>query len=320
MRPSREGSLTSTQMALSFADPAARRRDPGQHLEAWMLREDIQTQIMPWRPEDAGLQVSLRSGNEDRDMDRMVAQAISSNEGAWDLPEALCDFVRDVTADLVEYGKSVRELVSYLDASGEMVAFELVRVPGSSVVRTPIGWYQVVPAEVSRLRQQSRVVRLNPKRLFTFVLPAQNPSIGSVLRRLSHVERVGAQIPFGSLDETNEFYRFYEFAVQAKTHDEAVARVTRTVGWDGRGSISRSISEWYTMLRYVRFHERKLEIRAAILDELDRVLAAASKELGSDVRLKIDLPVNAGVIQSCYRALEEGTQSFSEVFETLSFI
>lgn len=307
----------STQRTLDFADPTARERR-GEHLEAWMLQEDIQTQIMPWRPEEAGWQVALRSG--DKDMVRMVAGGLSPQEGAWDLSDALCEFVRDVTSDLVRYGRAVRELVLYLDASEKPVAFELTRVPPTSVVRTPIGWYQIIPAEVSRLRQQQRVIRLDPKLMFAFVDPAPEAHIRSVLGRLKRVPRVGAQIPFGSHDETAQFYRAYEFSTQAQTHDEAVAVVTRDVGWDGRGSLSKHISEWYMMLKYVRFQEFKLGIRDAILAELDHALVTASERLGTDVQLRIESPVNAEVIRECYTALEEGTRTFNEIFKTLSFI
>ncbi len=316
MRRSSE-TLASTQRTLSFADPTARERR-GEHLEAWMLQEDIQTQIMPWRPDEAGWQVALRSGN--KDIVRMVAEGLSPRESAWDLADSLCDFVREITSDLVRYGRAVRELVLYMDESDGPVAFELTRVPPTSVVRTPIGWYQIIPAEVSRLRQRQRVARLDPKLMFAFVAPAHGVRIRSALSRLERVPRVGAQIPFGSHDETAQFYRAYEFSTQAQTHDEAVAVVTRDVGWDGRGSLSKPISEWYMMLKYVRFQEFKLGIRDAILAELDQALVTASERLGTDVRLRIESPVNAEVIRECYAALEEGTRTFNEVFKTLSFI
>lgn len=316
MRRSSE-TLASTQRTLSFADPTARERR-GEHLESWMLQEDIHTQIMPWRPEEAGWQVTLRSGN--KDMARRVAEGLSPGESAWDLADSLCDFVREITSDLVRYGRAVRELVLYLDESDRPVTFELTRVPPTSVVQTPIGWYQIIPAEVSRLRQQQRVVRLDPKLMFVFAAPTHAARIRPILRRLGRVPRVGAQIPFGSHDETAQFYRAYEFSTQAHAHDEAVAVVTREMGWDGRGSLSRPISEWYMMLKYVRFQEFKLGIRDAILGELDHALVTASERLGTDVRLSVESPVTAEVIRECYTALEEGTRTFNEVFKTLSFI
>ena len=74
----------------------------------------------------------------------------------------------------------------------------------------------------------------------------------------------------------------YDLEELTGIEQRAVATITRSTGWRGRGTFGDAVTSYYTMCRFLRFEEFKIGLRETVASTINRILAVA----GAAVRFK----------------------------------
>jgi hypothetical protein len=278
-----------------------------------MLIEDISNSIFPFGSSKRSIRVLNRSG--DRAVAVLVAQAMRPDEG--DLTRAAGDFFRECVRTILYFGRATYEIVFVKDKEDAPFSyFELRPVHPYSLWYTPYLCFQYVPENVRRDARTERLVRLDPARIVRFEPPKE---FRRDLRRmcLALAHQSTGLIPNFALsavaqqDEAIGFdFRSFDAARRV-----ALACITRSIGWSGRGSFTENTLEYYSMFRFLKFEAFKLSFRDEILRTLNEVLRKAGAVLGISEELTIEgLPSRAEVDEG-FVDLEAGQKAFIDVMK-----
>lgn len=294
----------ATSAALRDENPELREwEEADEGAEAHMFTEDVHHGVIPYTRQDK-IEVALFP--ENAQAEELVADALRRKRSyRKHLDDAVVDFVRECTQTLMSFGKAQYEIVTERDAaSNEPVGFRLQWVMPYTIRRARGRWVQDLGPAVDEQRNRNRFLPVDISRIVTFELP-KSLTARKFLRIKKELAGIGVSlIPNFGLDPAS-LPAGYDFTLFVNQRERALAAVTREIGWNGRGSMGKYMTEYYYAARDIRFRRFLLSLRETILAKLNAVLAKQLQRFNAQGELRI-----AGLLTSAdIDALESSLQT-----------
>lgn len=250
--------------------------------------------------------------------ERMVAEGISSRGYNQFLGDALCDFVRNAMHTIFQRGLAIYEIVYEKDAHGETMSFDLQWMQSSYLFKLFGNYYQVIPwwvARRSHLRVQ--ILKIPAEKILRIELPRQYGGKRGLQRILRRLRALGEQlIPKFQMKalENNEQINF-DFKAFTRAKYLETAHLTSGFGWNQRQLSGDNITEYYSMIRYLRQQRMEAEMRHLIISTLNDALNRAPLSLGVQVSIA-NLP---GLVQIRQQeeAIRSGSVKFIDIYNAV---
>ena len=282
-----------------------------------MFIEDVSLGVMPigGRRRKGPFEVAIEPS--DPRVEGLLESALGRGDYTRGLADAVCGFVRECAKAILSFEEAFYEIV-YLsnEESGPAVGFELEFVQPHTVVRKRRTFFQAIPIDVARERGIPDRIELPPDRLVAFCLPGCVQ--GRLKPMLESLGMLSLPPPMELMfeDMTRGTPRAsYDFTMHEHSRKRAIARITKSVGWDARSDLGEEALEFYLLYRWLTFKRFKIELRDGILDTLNAALKKAGKQLGFSAQLRIQgLPTLADV-DAARVQLENGAQPFGKIVE-----
>lgn len=279
---------------------AARLRRPLRRVETFygsMLYQDVQSSVLPYRigeNPDFGVRLDPDPGKAHRDQ---IVEGLGQD--SWrGLDDAVDRWLREASGALALCGRVAYEIVYLVEVdTSERVGFQLHLVPPGLYYRRWGRDLQYVPRRDGERR--GRAVRLPADRLILAEFPAGRRR--EMQRALAALD-VASDFSSASTDlavaAMNQGLA-YDFSVHRQMHEVAVARASKTFGWDARRTVEERMLEPYRVWGYLQQERFKIELRSVLLDGLNRGLGKVGARLGWSSRVVIDgLPTERDVQQA----------------------
>ncbi|MDY0302317.1 MAG: hypothetical protein RBR98_00845 [Candidatus Moranbacteria bacterium] len=235
---------------------------------AHMLIEDFHNSIMPVLRINDNSKFEVRINPQNSEVEESIKEAISSDGRSLNLNDAVCDFVREATQQIFYYGSASYEIIQ--DEDG----MELVRINPWSVVKISDSFFQIINRVIAKkIKIKPKVINLSGDKIFYVSMPKKLSSSKRLHRMLGRLVKISDPIlpKFAleslELDEGIEFDQKQFWALR----EIQILRMTKKLGWNGRGISSDKLLEYYNIYKLLQFHKAKALIREAIFIELNRV-------------------------------------------------
>lgn len=309
---SRKSKLRSLRRSvLELSDPMGIRPEKqfGETFYSRMLLDDILLHLVPY---DESVSVSLEPVNPD--VEDLIAEAFAMRHHSHSLLGALRELFREVTQLALQFGNAFYEIVYYSDPeTEEIVSFDLALIIPSTLRRDGSEWVQTISEERATRLGVSPQIQLPADRVVQITFPRGiRDRFERVVRDLDalgpdrslaiSMAMPGATNPIG-----------FDFKEWHRCHNTAVAEAARTLGWDARSTFAGETTEFYDVHRFLRFERFKLDLRAALVSQVNDLLRIVGDRLRFSARIVISgFPSSAQIDQS-EKDLEVGSASFSEI-------
>lgn len=268
------------RVSIPYHLPATEDSYSGGHLYEEMFARDAAEHLFPVGG-DVEREPVFRLSSEDERASQMVESAFTRFSGfsghARTLSSRLSRFGIRATYDLLSLGCDTYEVASMVDARNRVVGFLVVPVRG---VRGLAGvTWQTVPkgALAGEVWEEPRPVRrglvwIPRKCVVRMRLPRPYRGIPSQVRALRQVGKTLPDFAIANLASDGGSRVPFDLEELKRIEQRAVASITRSTGWNGRGTFEEAATGYYTMRRFVRFEAFKVELRSAVLDTINRIL------------------------------------------------
>jgi hypothetical protein len=281
-----------------------------------MLVEDVANGLVPYRMRGEEFSFSMDPASEE--VESIVASGLGRDGyGRRDLLDGVRDFLRDAVQTMMAFEEAPYEIILLSEGDADKrVGFDLSFIAPWTLKRHGSGWVQTIPKEHAERWQMATRIELPSDSVARLQLP---PSIKSYFRRMMNdLDLLGRDLypAFGFPGPGSEAQDIgFDFQAWNKSHGIALAQATRECGWNARGLLSKNVTEYYYVRRFLDFERFKLELRTSILSQLNGVLQIIGKRIGFGGRIvAVGLPDSAQIANS-YRDLEAGNVPFSEIKE-----
>lgn len=288
------------------------------HGDSWLFIEDMHNGIMPfmhYRGERE--KYPTRTEPHSPQKEGLIADGISRRGHRTFLGDALCDFVRTTAQTLFSDGVAYYEIVYKKNGAGEIESFELEYLQPFYLFRFLKNYYQIIPwweAKESQTRVQ--IIRIPVEKVFRVDFPKQfggKRKIHATLKRLWELSR--ELIPDFQMKAMGENENIgFDVNEFSRVKYLEVAKLTKDFGWNQRQRSDNYITEYYSMLRFLR--EKRLEAitRSHTISELNKTLNRAPLNLGVNVIIENLFSVED--VEKQEKLLEEGNVAFMDIFNT----
>ena len=284
-----------------------------------MFVQDMYTGIMPfmlYRGEREKYPARVEPHSPQKE--RLISDGISEHGHHSFLGDSLCDFVRTTAHVLFSDGVAFYEIIYKKNNTGEVESFELELLQPFYLFRLWSNYYQIIPwweAKESRIRTQ--IIKIPAEKILRIDFPRTlggKRKIQRVLKRLwqlswellpiFQMEAMGKNENIGF--DLNEFSR-------AKYLE--IAKITRGFGWNQRQRSDNYITEYYSMLRFLREKRLEATIRQVVISKLNEVLNRPILNFG--VNIIIDNLFSVEDVEKQEKLLKEGNVAFMDIFNSL---
>ena len=236
-----------------------------------MFAEDVAKSLFPTGGDvdrEAAFQLS---SNDDR-VSRIVESAFARFGGGYGrtLSSILSGFGNQTARSLVSCGSETFEIAPRVDPDAQTIGFAVLRVDGARSF-AGVTW-QMIPrnalAAVDRENPSPvnrRLVWIPQERVVQMKLPRQYKRIPSDLKALRHMGRAVPDFAIHNRNPDGTLRVPYDLQELTGIEQRAVATITRSTGWRGRGTFGDAVTSYYTMCRFLRFEEFKIRLRETVV-------------------------------------------------------
>lgn len=288
--------------------------------DPYMLIEDLHTGVIPYTFDRNNSELSVTLAPDSKDVESLICDALTSQTGYTNgLNETVCEFIRQTAHSLVYWGTTYHEIV-YLYREGNSsipIAFELVPVD-PNVIRSFAGiYYQLLPKEKRPVPNKlfGRIHRIDKSRLLITHLPPTMGSPSQHRKLLKRLARAPLTPGFAMLEMGPAVTkRYFDHTAYQAHRRRCTATITQHLGWTARGAFSETTSEFYRLMRHLRFLRTKAELREHLLNSLNQALQI----IGRKMNFKADIQMTGLTQPSSYDnymvELRDGKLGFAEAW------
>ncbi|MFA6189918.1 MAG: hypothetical protein WC711_00160 [Candidatus Staskawiczbacteria bacterium] len=283
--------------------------------DSFMFVEDMHTGIMPfmiYRGEREKYPAKVEPISPEKE--RLIAEGISGRGYRRFLGDALCDFVRMTTLTLFQSGVVFYEIVYKKNESGVTESFNLELLQPFYLFKFFRNYYQYVPwweAKESRIKVQ--IIKIPAEKILRIDFPKQfggKKKINNVLKRLWQLSK--ELIPKFQMDAMGENRNIgFDLKEFSKAKYLEIAKLTKDFGWNQRQRSDDYITEYYSMLRFLREKELEAVIRNKIISELNEALNSSPLNLG--VKVIIENLFSVDDVKQQKKILKAGNVAFMDI-------
>lgn len=251
----------------------------------------------------------------DDELMKILATAIGHGDPHDWLDHALGDFLRECAFGMV-FGGSTSYEIEYLTkpSTSEEVSFRFRRIDYGTHIRRRGKDVQYLPARIAAEFDLPRFVDLDPASLVVFRLNrSRQREILRCTRFLHEAKDWHRQI--SALSEKARTGVPYDFSSHQEMMDLSLARATRPMGWDARGTFKKHQLEPYWVDRQIRFHAFRIELRDRILQVLNDALRTVGGRLGFEAEIVLRGVPTPEDVHSAQEELERGGGSLYRILD-----
>jgi hypothetical protein len=276
-------------------------RTVDQGSQSYMFSDDIDLGIMPYSIAP-GMAIDIHPADDE--VVALVTKALAKD--SWgDVEDAVTKFIRQCASGILAYGKSQYEVVIERSLQSKPVAFDLQWVTPHTIQRRFGRWVQDIGRRRAEQRGWPRFTRIDIERIVTFELPSPLTT-----RKLLVLKRTLAgvgtdMVPEGYL-RGEGFPPGYDFNEFQRLRTRAEATATSIVGWNGRGGLRDRLTDYYYLVREIRFQRFIVALRDAILDRLNLALSEVLPQFGQTGRIVLENFTTVDDIDRLSADLEHG--------------
>lgn len=289
-----------------------------------MLIEDIHIGIVPYTYDDYNSQAQVKLTQPSQPVEDMICNALPTPYGrSNDLRSAVCGFIRYAAHVLATYGELNCEIVYYFDNHNKdkLIGFELSLIPPGVLKRFFWFYYYLSPKDEDSDQNRiiSRIKRIDPSTVFILELPKKFGSPSSYRRNMLRLAKLGQNIvPDFAMEEmrVGNDKRIFDFSIYRRSYEEWVARTTKHLGWTARGTFREGTTEFFRLLRHLRFRKLQSKLRVHILNELNAVLQIIGKKIGFKASITMDELSEPTSYDEKMHNLQDGKLPFMDAWKT----
>ncbi|MFA6282463.1 MAG: hypothetical protein WCY05_08210 [Candidatus Omnitrophota bacterium] len=285
--------------------------------DSFMFIQDMYTGIMPfmvYSGEREKYPTKLESNLKQRE--RFISSGISQEGRNIFLADALCDFVRTTAHALFSQGVAFYEIVYKKDAKGNIESFDLEYLQPFYLIHFFNNYYQIIPWwEAKESRARVRIIKIPAEKILKIDFPKQfggKKKICSVLKKLWQLSK--ETIPDFYMqtmkDNQNIGFNLNEFT---KVKYLEIARLVKHLGWNQRQYSDNYITEYYSVVRFLRKKKLEAVIRQEIIFKLNKCLNRAPLNIGEKITMENLFSVQD--VEKQEKLLKKGNIKFKDIFD-----
>lgn len=280
-----------------------------------MFVEDMSTNIMPFglRAKDGSEKYPAHLNPASSNKEKIIVAGIDDRYSHF-LSDALCTFVRTTAGSILRDGVALYEIVSQKDANGDTESFELQYIQPHYIVRCFGHYYQIIPwwiAKPSRLKVQ--IIKIPANKILRIDMPVTQGGgrwLRKVLKRLGALSKETVPQFYLKTLESNENISFDFEEYRKNTHLE-IAQLTKALGWNQRQRFGNSITEYYSLTRFLRTKRFEAVLRNKVINELNSAIQGSELNLGVVISIGNLFSVEDVTLQEA--ALSKGNLSLGDM-------
>jgi hypothetical protein len=228
------------------------------------------------------------------------------------LAEALGEFVETTTRYLGYRGEVIYEIATTPDDDTGAAELRLIPLPPGRVIRTPWGFYQVIPKADRHQRGKGWTVRIPRSKLWRMTLPHRLGGVRRHRRMLKMLRTRASPTPgltLGRMDMGRGIG--YDFSAHHRACSIGTERATRR--WGTMPSFFRveGTTEYFSFSRRLDFKRSQAELRDHVIEQLNLFLG----RLGFRHRIAVEGLVSPAEISEMMRRLQTGEVTVSEALD-----
>jgi hypothetical protein len=251
------------------------------------------------------------------DTETLIQQAIMRDDIGHSLSEALSDFLHMCVQTVCAHGEAFYEIVYCGSKSDKPEDFLLVPIVPELMERTANGWRLHIPeGAIARQERTDEAYEIPAENIVHFQLPI--PIRAKWLKFLEALVVLGRQSSdaLAFMDPKAQKPFPYDLTEHLRSHRVALAQITGSIGWSGRRLATEDMLEFYELSRLIRFEGFRIQLRDALLAQLNEGLRKAGKKLGFEAQIVVHGVPQLQDILNAQRELAEGTvATFKELIE-----
>jgi len=315
---------TSSESVINFRRRVRTTRDFYRSPSSYMFIEDLRMGIMPigGRAEKENKDFSIELEPYCEDVENLIIGSLSSRFGTTrdNLNACVSDFINEAAHTLAFFGKAYFEIVFYFsdNLKSEIKKFRIKNILNESINEFFGLYWQFLPKSLIK-ESQIKKKRFNviPKeKLLVLKMPRKLGGVRRYRQLLKRIYLIGQEsiLPIFALEDMkdNRISKGFDSVGYREVQNFILAKVTRKIGWDGRGKFREMFLDFYQVYRYLEFQRTKAILRKYILNELNRTLVKVGKVMGFEAKIKINGLSTESYIRDLISKLEKGELEFSE--------
>lgn len=286
-----------------------------------MLIEDILAGVVPSRL-DARAEFQARLLPPDSEVERAVVQSLSYGRNdlagrGRDLTGAVTGLLSEAVRLLILQGEALYE-IGYVLENGSVrrpKGFVLSEAPLHSLSFRFGRVYQTQPPDPFEGRAEPHRVRIPKDHILRIRVPRQLGGVSGFRRVLRDLDQLNAPIfsDFAMAEvQRSPHLRVFDIEAHQADLEVAVARITRSIGWPGRGLFRRATDGFY-FSRLLRFGLARSLLREAALAAINETLKRVGPELGFTAALEIIGMPSSGDLTRALSEYDAGRLSFTDI-------
>jgi len=284
-----------------------------------MFVEDVSRRLFPAWTSRHDSNVTAEVSPTNVDLERMLSTALDISRQRYhrsELASSLSEFLRLTMVELCLARRAVFEIVYLRPKAGEpRSGFELLHINSRQLFQRWGRWYQNVPAEIAQERQVEEQIALPSETVAVFTLPERwGRSVASAMEVLSVLSDYRWH---GLALAAQDSQLPYDFSIHERSMRIALAEAVRDIGWTARGSLNDKVTNYYSLRQDLQFQLFQLEVREALLAQLNAVLQRAGSVLGWSAQLSIKGLPDRSTIEQAMAQLAAGAKPFTEVMDSV---
>jgi hypothetical protein len=284
-----------------------------------MFMQDVSQAILPSWATRRGSKADVSIAPANEEVEKKIAAALDiSRQGYYhrDLARALSEFFRLTMIELCLDGRALFE-IAYLrpEEGAPKNGFDLVHLKLRQMKRGWGKWYQVVPPDVAEELAVAEKIHIPDENIVTFTLP--NKLSKPVSFAMEAMSAISDHRLYTLAIDAGTSRLPYDFSKHQRSMNMALGEAMREIGWMGRGTLTNQITSYYYLRQDLRFRLFALELREALLMQLNALLRKVGAELGWSAEIVITGLPERGFLDQTLDALHSGTKPFTEIMASV---
>jgi hypothetical protein len=284
-----------------------------------MFIQDVSQGLLPAWATRRGSKVSVKLEPANTDVEDMISSALNiSRQGHRyrNLERAVSEFLRLTMVELCISKRAVFEIV-YLrsEPDGVRDGFDLFHIDSRQLVRRWGQWRQIVPPDIAKERSIGKRIRIPSENLAVITLP--DHLARSVESTMGTLNELSDHHWHGLTSEAQHHQLPYNFSEHERSMNFALSESCREIGWMCRGMLNGKITSYYLLRQELRFKLFTLDVRDALISQLNAVLQQIGRTLGWSAKISITgLPTRSN-IERALLLLESGEKPFIDIMDNI---
>jgi hypothetical protein len=317
--------LKSSKLSISYWLPDEDRRiqdSHDSHFYPSMLVEDIHSGIMPWKEYTVTADAMIKPHSEVVEP-LVIAALISELRTPQNLYSTIRDFVDEAAHVMASVGEVYYEIVYFTEGEkNNPVAFEFHLLPTGVVKEKREVYRQYIPQKVVNDLSLKRGYVDIPKDLIINIRMPKNTIKSSQFRRLlKNLKQLSttSMPPDFAISEIVQpsAQNIFSLDYFRKVHDLTIAKETMRIGWFARSLLDERVLQFYSILRFLRFHKFKAMLRETIICAINDALTKVGKKMGFVAEIEISGLLSSGEIVAIEDELMHGKIEFTAVYNRI---